>query len=288
MLTRIGQLTLMGLLAGGIYGLTAMGLSLVFGVMKVINFAHGQLMVLGMFVTYWIFVTFGVDPCFSFIISASIVFVIGYFLQAVLINRIIDFPEASQVLVLIGLGLIIENVLLLVFGPDHRNVKTFLSLETFWIGDIVVDVARLATFILAMMIAVFLFLLVKKTDTGRALRAAADNRLGARLAGIRVARVQNVCFGIGAATAAAAGAFLTALVPINPHMGHSFTMTAFIIVILGGMGNMTGALLGGMILGVAEALSTLFLLPSLKQIVSFVILIVIMFWRPQGLLGEKV
>jgi len=277
----------MGVLAGGIYGLTAMGLSLIFGVMKVINFAHGQLMVIGMFLTYWILMTFGVDPIFSFLIAALIVFSLGYFFQALLINRIIGFPVASQVLVLIGLGLIIENVLLLVFGPDHRSVNTSLSLKTFWVAGLMVDVARLATFVLAMAIAVSLFLFVKKTDAGRALRAAADNRLGARLAGINVNRVQNICFGMGAATAAAAGAFLTALMPINPHMGHTFTMTAFIIVILGGMGNMKGALVGGIILGVAEALSTLYLLPSLKQIVSFAILIGIMLWRPQGLFGEK-
>jgi len=287
MLLRVAQLTLMGVLAGGIYGLTAMGLSLIFGVMKVINFAHGQLMVIGMFLTYWILMTFGVDPIFSFLIAALIVFSLGYFFQALLINRIIGFPVASQVLVLIGLGLIIENVLLLVFGPDHRSVNTSLSLKTFWVAGLMVDVARLATFVLAMAIAVSLFLFVKKTDAGRALRAAADNRLGARLAGINVNRVQNICFGMGAATAAAAGAFLTALMPINPHMGHTFTMTAFIIVILGGMGNMKGALVGGIILGVAEALSTLYLLPSLKQIVSFAILIGIMLWRPQGLFGEK-
>lgn len=288
MLLRIGQLTLMGILAGGIYGLTAMGLSLIFGVMKVINFAHGQLMVIGMFLTYWILVVFGIDPSLSFLIAAFLVFLLGYFFQAVLVNRIIDYPVASQVLVLIGLGLILENVLLLVFGPDHRSVNTSLSLKTFWVAGLMVDMARLAAFILAMGIALALFVFVKKTDIGRALRASADNRLGARLAGINVNRVQNVCFGIGAATAAAAGAFLTALMPINPHMGHAFTMTAFIIVILGGMGNMKGALVGGIVLGMAEALSTLFLLPSLKQIVSFAILIAIMLWRPQGLFGEKV
>lgn len=287
MLSHIVQLILMGVLSGGIYGLTAMGLSLIFGVMRIINFSHGQLMVTGMFVTYWVFRVFGIDPCFSFLIAASIVSLIGYFFQAVLVNRVINYPEASQVLLLIGLGLVIENVLLLIFGPDHRSATTFLSLKTFWVGGIMIDVARLATFLLAMVIAFFLFVFVKKTDMGRSLRASADNRLGARLAGINVEQVQNICFAVGAAMAAAAGAFLTALMPINPNMGHGFTMTAFIIVILGGMGDMKGALVGGIILGVAEAISTLFLLPSLKQIVSFAILIGIILLRPQGLFRGK-
>jgi branched-chain amino acid transport system permease protein len=281
------QLIIQGVLLGGIYGLIALGLSLIFGVMGVINFAHGQMMVMGMYVSYWIFVLLGIDPYLSLVIVAAVIFVLGYLIQSTVVNRILDYPEAIQVLPLVSMGLVLENLALLFWGPDHRSPQTALSLKTYWIGSVMIDVSRLIAFVLAILITILIFIFLKKTTTGKRIRAAADNRTGAILVGINVDRIYNSSFALGAATTAAAGVLLLPLMPLSPHMGHDFTLTAFIVVILGGMGNLIGALVGGLILGVAESASTLFLPATLKHAVSFSILIIIMLFRPQGLLGGK-
>jgi branched-chain amino acid transport system permease protein len=281
------QLVVQGILLGGIYGLIAVGLSLIFGVMGVINFAHGQMIVMGMYVSYWIFVLLGLDPYLSLVIVAAVIFVLGYAIQSTLVNRILDYPEAMQVLPLVSLGLILENTALLFWGPDPRSPQTALSLNTFWIGSVMVDVSRLIAFVVAIVITILIFLFLKKTTSGKRIRAAADNRTGAILVGIKVTRICNISFAIGAATTGAAGALLLPLMPISPHIGHDFTLTAFVVVILGGMGNLLGALVGGLILGMAESLATLFLPATLKQVVSFSFLIIIMLFRPQGIFGGR-
>jgi len=281
------QLLVQGILMGGIYGLIAMGLSLIFGVMGVINFAHGQIMVMAMYVSYWIFVLLGIDPYLSLIVVAAVIFVLGYFIQASVVNRILDYPEAMQVLPLVSMGLVLENIALLFWGPDHRSPQTALSLYTYWIGPIMIDISRLIAFVLAIIITALIFILLKKSNIGKRIRAASDNRTGAILVGINVDRINNISFALGAATTGAAGVLLLPLMPLSPHIGHDFTLTAFIVVILGGMGNLIGALVGGLILGVAESLSTLFLPATLKQVVSFSLLVIIMLFRPQGLFGGR-
>ncbi len=265
----------------------ALGLSLIFGVMGVINFAHGQIMVMAMYVSYWIFVLLGIDPYLSLVIVAAVIFVLGYLIQATVVNRILDYPEAIQVLPLVSMGLILENLALLLWGPDHRSPQTALGLETLWMGSVMIDVSRLIAFGLAIVITFLIFIFLKKTNIGKCIRAASDNRTGAIVVGINVNRINNTAFALGAATTAAAGVLLLPLMPLSPHLGHDFTLTAFIVVILGGMGNLIGALVGGLILGVAESVSTLFLPATLKHAVSFSILIIIMLFRPQGLLGGK-
>jgi len=286
-LTLALQLLVQGILMGGIYGLIAMGLSLIFGVMGVINFAHGQMMVMAMYVSYWIFVLLGIDPYLSLIVVAAVIFILGYFIQASVVNRILDYPEAMQVLPLVSMGLVLENIALLFWGPDHRSPQTALSLYTYWVGPIMIDVSRLIAFVLAIIITTLIFILLKKSNIGKRIRAASDNRTGAILVGINVDRINNASFAIGAATTGAAGVLLLPLMPLSPHIGHDFTLTAFIVVILGGMGNLIGALVGGLVLGVAESLSTLFLPATLKRVVSFSILVIIMLFRPQGIFGGK-
>ncbi|MFH1033380.1 MAG: branched-chain amino acid ABC transporter permease [Pseudomonadota bacterium] len=281
------QLLIQGILLGGIYGLTAVGLSLIFGVMGVINFAHGQMMVLGMYISYWILVLLGLDPYLSLPLAAAAVFVLGYVLQATVVNRILDFPEAMQVVPLVALGLVLENLALLWWGPDPRSPSTALSLATFRLGSATVDVSRLIAFLLAIAFTVFLVLFLKKSAIGKRIRAAADNRLGAQLVGIKVDRINNIAFGLGAATTGAAGALMLPLMPVSPYLGHDFTTTAFVVVILGGMGNLLGALVGGLILGVTESLATLVLPATLKQVVSFGLLVIIMLYKPQGLFGGR-
>ncbi len=265
----------------------AMGLSLIFGVMGVINFAHGQMMVMGMYVSFWIFVLLGIDPYVSLVVVAATIFILGYLIQFSVVNRILDYPEAMQVLPLVAIGLILENTALLFWGPDPRSPQTALSLETLWLGPVMIDVSRLIAFGLAIVITSLIFLFLKKTNAGKRIRAASDNRTGAILVGIDVDRINNISFALGAATTGAAGALLLPLMPLSPSIGHAFTLTAFIVVILGGMGNLLGALVGGLILGIAESMATLFLPATLKQVVSFSILVVIMLFKPQGLFGGK-
>jgi branched-chain amino acid transport system permease protein len=281
------QLTVQGILLGGIYGLIAVGLSLIFGVMGVVNFAHGPMIVLGMYITYGIFVLAGLDPYVSCVIASGALFLLGYLIQASIVNRILDFPEAMQVLPLVATGLIIENSVLMAFGPDPRSPRTALALASFNVGPISVDVSRFIAFLLALVMTGAIFIFLKKSDVGKRIRAAADSRVGAALVGIRVNKVNNFSFGLGAATTGAAGALLLPLMATSPHLGHDFTLTAFVVVILGGLGNLPGALAGGLILGVAESLATLFVPATMKQVVSFALLVGIMLVRPQGLFGGR-
>ncbi len=281
------QLLIQGILLGGVYGLIALGLSLIFGVMGVINFAHGQIMVMGMYASYWIFVLLGIDPYVSLVAVAAIIFVLGYGIQYLVVNRILDYPEAMQVLPLVSTGLILENIALLLWGPDHRSPQTAFGLDSIWLGPVMVDTSRIIAFSLAIFITGLIFLFLKKTTMGKRIRAASDNRTGAVLVGINVDRINNISFALGAATTAAAGCLLVPIMPISPYIAHDFTTTAFIVVILGGMGNLPGAMAGGIILGVAESVSTLVLPATLKQVVSFTLLIIIILFRPQGLFGGK-
>jgi len=271
---------------GGVYSLIALGLSLIFGVMRIINFAHGEMMVWGMYIAYTILVWTGIDPFFSLAVSAAVLFVLGYVLQRLVVNRIIEFPEAMQVIPMIGAALIFENGARLIWGPDYRSPASKFALSSLWIGEVMVDVPRLMAFLISILITALVFLFLKYTDIGKAIRSSADNRLGALLVGTDVNRVYAVCFGIGTACVGAAGALLVPLMPVSPHAGPPFTMISFIIVILGGMGSLIGAMVGGLIVGVAESVATIFLPSSLKQIVSFSLMVIILLFKPKGLFGR--
>jgi len=281
------QLALQGFLMGGVYGLIALGLSLIFGVMKIINFAHGEMMVFAMFLSITLLLWGGLDPYLSLVIVAAVMFGVVYAVQRVFVNRILDLPEAMQVLVLVGLGIIFENGTLMIWGGSDLSPKTSLALSSFRWGPVTVDVPRLIAFILAIVITLLVLLFLKKTNIGKSIRAAADNRYGALIIGAHINRLYGICFGIGAACVGAAGALLVPLMPAKATMGAPYTMISFVIVILGGMGSLIGALIGGLIIGVAESLGTVFLPSSMKQVVSFTIMIVILLFKPQGLFGGK-
>jgi len=285
-LSFVLQLIISGFLTGGVYSLIALGLSLIFGVMRIINFAHGEMMVWGMYIAYTLLIWTGIDPFLSLVASAGVLFVLGYVFQRMVVNRIMEFPEAMQVIPMIGAALIFENGARLIWGPDFRSPSSRFSLSSIWIGQIMIDVPRLLAFLIAILIAALVFLFLKYTDTGKTIRSAADNRLGALLVGADVNQVYAVCFGIGMACTGAAGALLVPLTPLAPHIGPPFTMVSFIIVILGGMGSLMGAMIGGLIVGVAESVATLFLPSSLKQIVSFSLMVLILLFRPKGLFGR--
>ncbi|HJW88123.1 MAG TPA: branched-chain amino acid ABC transporter permease, partial [Dehalococcoidia bacterium] len=198
---------------------------------------------------------------------------------------ILDAPHEMQILLMLGVALVLENVALMVWGPDPRRVSTTYALSTFWLGPIVFDLPKVATFGLALALALGLYLFLKKTDLGRMIRAASDNQIGALLVGTDILKVFTLAFGIGAACVGAAGSLMTPFLPFSPSTGLFFTITSFNIVIIGGMGSFLGAFVGGLLVGVSESLGAVILVPSLKEIVSFVLLVLILLFRPQGLLG---
>jgi branched-chain amino acid transport system permease protein len=281
------QLAVQGFLMGGVYSLIALGLSLIFGVMRVINFAHGEMMVFAMFLSITFLQGFGLDPYISLPLCAVLMFGIGYGLQRVFVNRILDLPEAMQVLVLVGLGIIFENGTLMIWGGSDISPETSLALSSLRLGNLTIDVPRLIAFTLAILITLIVMVFLKKSILGKSIRAAADNRFGALIIGTHINRLYGICFGIGAACVGAAGALLVPLMPAKATMGAPYTMISFVIVILGGMGSLIGALVGGLIIGVAESLGTVFLPSSMKQVVSFTIMVIILLFKPQGLFGGK-
>ncbi|MEK6665040.1 MAG: branched-chain amino acid ABC transporter permease [candidate division NC10 bacterium] len=284
--TLIGQGLLNGLLFGGVYSLMAVGLTLIFGVMRVVNFAHGDMMVWGMYLAWLLATRAGVDPYAGFLVCAAALFVLGFAVQRALVDRILDAPHEMQILLMLGVALVLENAALVTFGPDPHRVRSALGLSTLWVGPIFVDVARLVTFAVAIALTFVLYLFLFRTDLGKAIRAAADNTYGALVIGIDVRRVYAVAFGIGAACVGAAGALVSAVLPFQPSAGLSASVTSFNIVIIGGMGSLLGAFLGGLLVSVAESLGAVFLAPSLKELVSFSLLILILLFRPAGLFGK--
>lgn len=281
------QATVNGLLLGGVYSLMALGLSLIFGVMRVINFAHGDMLIWGMYLSLWLFLHLGVDPYLSILASAAALGLVGAAIQRGLLGRILTAPHEMQILLMLGVALVMENGALMLFGPDPQRVNTSYGLSTLWVGPIVFDLPRLVTFGMALLVALLLYLFLRRTDLGRMIRAASDNQTGALLVGTDIHRVFALAFGIGAACAGVAGSLMSPFFPFSPSTGLFFTVTAFNIVVIGGMGSLPGAVVGGLLVGVSESLGAVLLVPSLKEIVTFVLLVAILLFRPQGLLGGR-
>jgi branched-chain amino acid transport system permease protein len=265
----------------------AVGLTLIFGVMRVVNFAHGDMMVWGMYLAWLLATRLGVDPYLGFVACALALFVLGFTVQRTLVDRILDAPHEMQILLMLGVALVLENAALLFFGPEPQRVRSVLAQSTIWLGPIFVDVARLVTFGMAIALTLLLSVFLFRTDIGRSIRAAADNTYGALVIGTDVRRVYAVAFGVGAACVGAAGALVAPLVPFQPPTGLQLSVASFNIVIIGGMGSLVGAFVGGLLVSVAESLGAVFLKPSLKELVSFSLLVLILLVRPAGLFGRR-
>jgi branched-chain amino acid transport system permease protein len=276
-----------GVLTGLVYGLMALGLSVIFGVVRVVNFAHGEMMTIAMYAATALFAAFRLDPFLAVLPVAAAFFLLGYAMQAGLINPFITRPEHSQFMLLVAVAIILVNALLLLFGPDARNVQLDYQLESYELGRVLIDKARVYAAGLAVVAALLLFLFFRFTLTGKAIRACADNYLGAKVVGLNVKRLYALTFGLGAACVAIAGCAMVLLVDVTPGLGPYYTLLAFVIVIVGGLGSMPGALLGGVLIGVSEALAGLFIAPSAKSMFSFGLLILVLLVRPQGLLGKR-
>jgi branched-chain amino acid transport system permease protein len=276
-----------GLLTGLVYGLAALGLSVIFGVVRIVNFAHGELMVIGMYAAVLAAGSLSIDPLLATPVVAGLLFAVGYGLQRGLVNRFIDRPDHMQFILLVGIAMMIVNGLLIVFGPDSRNAQVSYAFDAIEIGPLLLDTVRVYAGGGALTVAALLFFFFRCTLTGKAIRACADNQLGARVVGLNVERLYAFTFGLGAATAGIAGCLMALLVDVRPQLAPEYTLLSFIIVIVGGLGSMGGALLGGVLIGISEAMAGFILLPSMKSMFSYGLLILVLLLRPQGLLGKR-
>ena len=287
MLSIVLNVVVEGLLTGLIYGLMALGLSVIFGVVRVVNFAHGELVVLAMYAAFLLSSRLGLDPLIAVLPIAAAFFGGGYLLQSALINPFVGRAEHEQFILLVGLGMVVINGLLMIFGPDARPIDLSYALDSYEVGPLLVDKARLLAAGAAVLVAAVLLAFFRLTATGTAIRACADNLTGAAVVGLDVKRLYALTFGIGLACVGAAGALMVTIADVRPALASSFTLLAFIIVIVGGLGSMSGALLGGVLIGVSEALAGFFFEPSMKSMFSFALLILVLVMRPQGLMGRR-
>lgn len=288
MTTLLRQACVSGVLIGGVYALVALGLTLIFGVLRIINFAHGTLMMLGMYATFFLYNLGGVDPYLSVLLVGPAFFVLGMALERGVIEPNLAAPESNQLLLTLGVALFLENAALALFSADYRSLRLPYGSRALLLGDVVVNVPRLIAFGCSVALGVALWLFLGYTDTGKAIRAAAEEREGALLMGINIRRVYAIAFGIGSGVVAVAGSLVAPFLYVAPDVGEVFNILAFVIVVLGGMGSFLGALLGGFLVGLAESLGAAVLPGSLKQLPIFVLFVLVLLFRPAGLFGRRV
>lgn len=276
-----------GLLNGGIYALVSVGLTLIFGVLGIINFAHGSLMMVGMYLSYWLFTLYGLDPYLSLVCSALVLFVIGLMIEKLLIAQVLDAPEHNQLLLTLGISLFIENLALFLWSPNPRTVTVSYLDFAPMVSGVMISPPRVIAFLVSIVLTALLYLFLHKTDVGKAIRAVSQEREGALTVGINMPRMYALAFGIGCACVGAAGTLVAPFYTIEPYVGSVFVITAFVVVVLGGMGNYFGALLAGLIVGLAESVAAVYIPSAMKQIVIYSIFVVVLLFRPQGLFGAR-
>ncbi len=276
----------MGLLYGGLYVVIALGLSLVFGVMKVINVAHGDMVVLGCYMAFLISTKLGIDPILWLVLGIPIFFILGMAIQRFFLYRAFKMSVDAALIIAFGLGLIIQNAEQLAWTPLSRSLQTSYSLKSFQVGDVYIPLVYLLDFIVALIVIFIIHQFLKRTYLGQAITAASQDRQTAELMGINPARVYQIAFGIAMALAAVGGVFLGLTFPFTPTSGVSFLIIAFGVIILGGLGSMTGTFIGGLIFGLSQSLGGTFFGPTGQLLVPFIMVIVILTIRPQGLFGR--
>ncbi|RFU64823.1 branched-chain amino acid ABC transporter permease [Peribacillus glennii] len=277
------QTLISGLLLGGIYSLISMGLNLILGVVRIINFAHGELLMIAMYISFLFYSTMGLDPYVSAILVIACLFLLGIITQRFLIQPILDTPASTKIFATLGLSIALQNLALMTLSADHFSVRTSYQSDVINIGELAISIPRLIAFIVAISVAVLLYLFLKKTMTGKAIRAVAMQRQAAYLMGVNVKKIYLLAFGIGSALVGLAGAMLMPIYSVYPTLGTTFVLIAFVVVVLGGMGSMFGAFFGGLIIGLVEALSGVLLDTGLKEAVYFAIFILVLLFRPSGI-----
>lgn len=285
MLTTLLQAIVNGLLIGGIYALVSIGVTLIFGVVKIVNFAQGEFVMVGMYITFFLATQLGLDPLLSLLVVMPVLFAIGVLLQRVLIRRVLALGDMPQIFLTFALSLLLMNVMLLLFTADYRTVHTFYTDEALHLGEINLPVAKLIAFAVAMLLSGALWAFLRLTDLGKSMRAAAQKPEVAKLMGIDPDRVFAIAVGIALALAGAAGALLMPFYPAYPMVGQVFVLMAFVAVVLGTLGNVVGALIASLMMGVAESLGVQFVGADSGLIVVFAMLLLTLAVRPAGLFG---
>jgi branched-chain amino acid transport system permease protein len=280
------QILVNGILKGGLYALMAMGMSLIWGVMDIINIAHGSFIMLGAFTTYWLFTLLGMDPFLSLFFSIAILFVLGYGVQKYIINYIIRASAFITLILAFGIEIFINNLALVLWTADVRKVEVPYGAANFTIGNwVTIPTIRLIAFLMVIVISAVFFFILNRTNLGRSIRATSQDLDAARLVGVDVARTYAITFGMGVGAAAAAGTLWSILFPISPIMGGELTLKSFVVVIIGGLGSMLGPIIGGLALGVTEAFGSTWFGSTYENLIGFSILVLVLILRPRGILG---
>ncbi len=286
-MTVFFQALISGILIGGAYALIGIGMTIIFGVMRIINFAHGDLLMLGMYATYYLFTLLHIDPFISIILTFPLMFLYGGLIQKVFINRILGALPQNQILLTIGLGLIMSNTTMLALTSDYKILTTSYSSASATAAGISISIPLAMSFVITALITAALYWFLVKTDTGQAIRATAQDREAARLMGINVRRMSVIAFGLGTALAGTAGALFAPIYYIFPQVGGTFTLKAFVITVLGGMGSIVGATLGGVLIGVAESVGGVYFGSGWKEVVVYTLFLLVLLFKPSGLLGKS-
>ncbi len=281
----IGQVIISGLLSGVLYAMVALGLALIYGVMRIINVAHGPLLMLGAYTTFFLYHAFGLNPYLTIPVSMAVLFVVGLILERTLVFRVIDAPELSSLLLTFGISIALVNGAQLAFTSDLRSVEYLTG--SWLLGPFALSKARVVAFGFAAGLTAGVFWFLKSTRVGKAIRATSQSREVAMVCGIDVGAIHRLTFGLAAALAAAGGSLIAMIVAIQPEMGQIWTFKSFLVIVLGGAGNYPGALVGGMLLGLVEQLASLFLTTQLSEVVAYVLLVIVLLVRPTGLLGGR-
>lgn len=291
-LADLAQYVATGLLVGGVYALMSIGLALIFGVMRVVNFAQGDFMMLGMYLTYWFAVAYHVDPLLGALLTIPPFFLLGLLVHRVLLVHVTGGGDPqremdAQLILTLGLSLVITNAATMILTPTPRGIKTAYATQAFALGPVLVNQARSYAFAMALLLAVLVYVFLRRTDLGKALRAAADDPEAAGYQGISVRTMHGVAFGIGIALVAAAGGLLATYYPIEPNVAVNFIVIMFVAVVLGGLGSIPGAFVGGLLIGLVQSLTLLVLPFQLQNVGVFVAFLLVLYLRPQGLFGQR-
>ncbi len=287
MMDLLMQVLINGLLIGGIYALISIGLTLLFGVVDIVNFAHGEFVMMGMYASYWTWVLSGMDPLLTLFISVPTMFLVGMIIQKYLFSHIMKAPPLTQIFLTVGLQLVLQNGALMVFGSTTRSINFIWREKIIKLGELVVPLNMLVGFVLSILLAALLFLFLSKTDLGKAMKAAKLDRETAMLMGINTNRIFLIAAGITAALTGAAGTAIGTFQYVQPLAGAHFGLMAYIVVILGGLGNLKGALIGGLILGVAESFGIQYISANSGLLAAFILFLIVLMIKPSGLFSSK-
>lgn len=285
-LTDLAVPITMGVMLGGLYALVALGLSIVFGVMRLINVAHGDLVLLASYLAFSIMTYLGLDPILSLVIGIPVLFFIGFFMQKYLLNRAFTISMEAPLIIAFGISIVLQNVFQIVWTPLSRGLTTSYTLKSFVMGDLYLPLVYLLDFFVGIIVMIFLHQFLHRTYLGKAITAASQDRGAAQLMGINTKQVYAFAFGIAMVFAAIAGVFLGLTFPFTPQSGVSFLIIAFGVVVLGGLGSITGTFIGGLVMGLAQTLGGYFLGTSAQMLIAYLIVIILLATRPQGLFGR--